>query len=62
MARNQTFSVSLSLLTQNFNKGIKSVQNSLRSLRAQFQTLMGGIGIGLGIDGLIEKPLDEIEE
>lgn len=63
MARNQTFSVSLSLLTQNFNKGIKSVQNSLRSLRAQFQTLMGGIGIGLGFNELIDnaKQLDKVQ-
>ena len=58
-----TFSVSLSLLTKNFNKGIKAVQNSLRSLRAQFQTFVGGIGVGLGFQELIEnaKNLDKVQ-
>lgn len=63
MARNQTFSVSLNLLTKNFNKGIKAVQNSLRSLRAQFQTFIGGIGVGLGFQELIDnaKNLDKVQ-
>lgn len=63
MARNQTFSVSLNLLTKNFNKGIKAVQNSLRSLRAQFQTFVGGIGVGLGFQELIDnaKSLDKVQ-
>jgi tape measure domain-containing protein len=63
MAKKMTFSVSLSLLTKNFNKGIKAVQNSLRSLRAQFQTFVGGIGIGLGFQELIDnaKNLDKVQ-
>lgn len=63
MARNQTFSVSLNLLTKNFNKGIRAVQNSLRSLRAQFQTFVGGIGVGLGFQELIDnaKSLDKVQ-
>ena len=61
--KNMTFSVSLSLLTKNFNKGIKAVQNSLRSLRAQFQTFVGGIGVGLGFQELIDnaKSLDKVQ-
>ena len=63
MARNQTFSVSLNLLTKNFNKGIKAVQSSLKSLRAQFQTFVGGIGIGLGFQELIDnaRNLDKVQ-
>ena len=49
MAKNMTFSVSLKLLTKNFQNGIKSIQNSLGRLRQQFSTLMGGIGHGMGI-------------
>ena len=55
MAKNQTFSVSLSLMTQNFNRGIRAVQTSLRGLRAQFQTLLGGVGLGLGFRELFEN-------
>lgn len=60
-SRNMTFSVSLSLLTKNFQKGIRSVQNSLNKLRGQFQTLLGGIGMGVGLQELIEnaKQLDK---
>ena len=63
MAKNMTFSVSLSLLTKNFNKGIKAIQNSLRSLKAQFQGLMGGIGLGMGFKELIEnaRNLDKVQ-
>ena len=50
-----TFSVSLKLLTKNFQNGIKSIQNSLGRLRQQFSTFVGGIGIGLGIQELIEN-------
>ena len=49
MARNMTFSVSLKLLTKNFQNGIKTIQNSLGKLRQQISTFVGGIGIGLGI-------------
>lgn len=55
------FAVSLSLLTKNFQKGIKQVQNSIRGLRAQFQGLMSGIGLGFGIKELVDnaKNLDK---
>lgn len=61
--KNMTFSVSLNLLTRQFNKGIKAVQNSLRGLRAQFQTFVGGIGVGLGFQELIDnaKSLDKVQ-
>lgn len=63
MAKNMTFSVSLKLLTKNFQNGIKSIQNSLGKLRQQFSTFVGGIGIGLGIQELIEnaKSLDKAQ-
>ena len=63
MSRNMTFSVSLKLLTKNFQNGIKSIQNSLGKLRQQFSTFVGGIGIGLGIQELIEnaKSLDKAQ-
>ena len=63
MAKNMTFSVSLSLLTKNFQKGIRQIQNSIRGLRAQFQTLVGGLGIGLGLNELVEtaKKLDKAQ-
>lgn len=63
MAKKMTFSVSLSLLTKNFQKGIKQVQNSIRGLRAQFQTLVGGLGIGMGIQELVDtaKRLDKAQ-
>ena len=61
--RNMTFSVSLKLLTQGFQKGIKSIQSSLGRLRQQFSTFVGGIGIGLGLQELIEnaKSLDKAQ-
>ena len=49
------FAVSLSLLTKNFQNGIRQVQNSIRGLRAQFQGLMSGIGMGFGIQELVEN-------
>lgn len=63
MSKKMTFSVSLSLLTKNFQKGIKQVQNSIRGLRAQFQTLVGGLGIGMGIQELVDtaKRLDKAQ-
>lgn len=63
MSRNMTFSVSLKLLTKNFQNGIKSIQNSLGKLRQQMSTFVGGIGIGLGIKELIEnaKQLDKAQ-
>lgn len=63
MARNMTFSVSLKLLTQGFQKGIKSIQSSLGRLRQQFSTFVGGIGVGLGLQELIEnaKSLDKAQ-
>lgn len=58
-----TFSVSLSLLTKNFNSALKRVQSSLRGLKAQFQGLMGGIGLGLGVQELVEnaRNLDKVQ-
>ena len=63
MAKNMTFSVSLKLLTKNFQNGIKSIQNSLGRLRQQFSTLMGGIGLGMGLKELVEqaKSLDKAQ-
>lgn len=63
MAKNMTFSVSLKLLTKNFQNGIKSIQNSLGKLRQQISTFVGGIGLGLGIQELIEnaKSLDKAQ-
>lgn len=63
MAKNMTFSVSLKLLTKNFQNGIKSIQNSLGKLRQQFSTFVGGIGLGLGIQELVEnaKNLDKAQ-
>ena len=63
MARNMTFSVSLKLLTQGFQKGIKYIQSSLGKLRQQFSTFIGGIGIGLGLQELIDnaKSLDKAQ-
>ena len=63
MAKNMTFSVSLSLLTKNFQKGIRSVQNTLNRFKSQLQTLMGGIGIGMGLQELIDtaKNLDKAQ-
>lgn len=61
--RNMTFSVSLKLLTKNFQNGIKSIQNSLGRLRQQFSTFVGGIGLGIGVKELIEnaKQLDKAQ-
>lgn len=58
-----TFSVSLSLLTKNFNSALKRVQSSLRGLKAQFQGLMGGIGLGMGVQELVEnaRNLDKVQ-
>ena len=50
-----TFSVSLSMLTKNFEKGIRSVEASLRRLRGQFQSFAAGIGLGLGVSELFEN-------
>lgn len=55
MGRSQTFSVSLSLLTKNFEKGINKIKSSLQKLRGQFMSIMGGIGLGLGVNELVES-------
>jgi tape measure domain-containing protein len=58
-----TFSVSLKLLTKNFQNGLKGIQGSLTKLRQQFSTFVGGIGIGMGIKELVEnaKQLDKAQ-
>lgn len=63
MAKNMTFSVSLSLLTKNFNKGIKAVQSSLQKLRGTFNTILGGIGVGLSFNEILDtaKQLDKVQ-
>jgi tape measure domain-containing protein len=63
MARNMTFSVSLKLLTKNFQNGVKTIQSSLARLRQQFSTFVGGIGLGLGFKELIDnaKSLDKAQ-
>lgn len=50
-----SFSVSLSLLTKNFEKGVRSVQASLNKLKGQFTTLMSGIGLGLSFKELVDS-------
>ena len=55
MAKNQTFSVSLNLLTKNFEKGINGIKSSLNKLKGQFTNFIGGIGIGLGFKELVDS-------
>lgn len=58
MAKNQTFSVSLSLLTKNFQKGVKTVQTSLNSLKMQFRNFAAALGAGLGISDIARNMID----
>lgn len=58
MAKNQTFSVSLNLLTKNFNKGVKTIQTSLNRLRMQFRSFAAAMGAGLGLSELARNMVD----
>lgn len=58
MAKNQTFSVSLNLLTKNFQNGVKSIQTSLNSLKMQFRNFAAAMGAGLGITELTRNMID----
>ena len=62
-SKNMTFAVSLKLLTKGFQNGVKAIQNSLKSMRQQFSTFVGGIGLGLGVKELIDnaKNLDKAQ-
>lgn len=45
---NQTFKAVLKLQTTQFNKGIKTVQKSLNTLKKSFMSFAGALGAGLG--------------
>lgn len=62
MARNQTFSVSLSLLTKNFQKGVKTVQTSLNNLKMQFRNFAAAFGAGLGITEVLRNMIDSAKQ
>lgn len=62
MARNQTFSVSLSLLTKNFQKGVKTVQTSLNNLKMQFRNFAAAFGAGLGITEVLRNMVDSAKQ
>lgn len=62
MAKNQTFSVSLSLLTKNFQKGVKTVQASLNSLKMQFRNFAAAMGAGLGISEIARNMIDSAKK
>lgn len=58
MAKNQTFSVSLNLLTKNFQKGVKSIQTSLNKLKMQFMSFAATLGTGIGLSEIAKKAID----
>lgn len=58
MSRNQTFSVSLNLLTKNFQKGVKTIQASLNNLKMQFRNFAAAMGAGLGISEIARSMVD----
>lgn len=62
MAKNQTFSVSLSLLTKNFQKGVKTVQTSLNNLKMQFRNFAAAFGAGLGITEVLRNMVDSAKQ
>lgn len=62
MAKNQTFSVSLSLLTKNFQKGVKTIQTSLNNLKMQFRNFAGALGAGLGISEIARSMIDSAKK
>lgn len=62
MAKNQTFSVSLSLLTKNFQKGVKTVQTSLNNLKMQFRNFAAALGAGIGITEIIRNMVDSAKQ
>lgn len=62
MAKNQTFSVSLSLLTKNFQKGVKTIQTSLNNLKMQFRNFAGALGAGLGISEIARNMIDSAKK
>lgn len=58
MSRNQTFSVSLNLLTKNFQNGVKTIQTSLNNLKMQFRNFAGALGAGLGLAEMVRNMID----
>lgn len=62
MARNQTFSVSLNLLTKNFQKGVKTVQTSLNNLKMQFRNFAAALGAGIGISEILGNMVDSAKK
>lgn len=62
MSRSQTFSVSLNLLTQNFQKGVKTIQSSLNNLKMQFRNFAAALGAGIGISEILGNMVDSAKK
>lgn len=62
MAKNQTFSVSLNLLTKNFKNGVKSIKTSLNSLKMQIRSFAAALGAGIGISELARNMVDSAKK
>lgn len=62
MARNQTFSVSLNLLTKNFQNGVKTIQSSLNNLKMQFRNFAAALGAGIGIGEVMSNMIDSAKK
>lgn len=63
MSRRLSFSIAVNLLTENFKKGARSVQNSFRSMQMQVLTFAAALGAGgLGLMGLISRFRDVARE
>lgn len=62
MARSQTFSVSLNLLTKNFQKGVKTIQSSLNNLKMQFRNFAAALGAGIGISEVMSNMVESAKK
>ena len=55
MANNFNFNTKLGLDAAGFKQGVRSVQNSIQSLKSSFLSLAGALGAGLGFNQLISN-------
>lgn len=62
MANNFNFNTKLGLDAAGFKQGVKSVQNSIRSLKSSFLSLASALGAGLGFNQLISNLKDTATE